>query len=205
MKKIYLLLSSFLASSCSIFGINNGETLNYKTVYTDRSFEIRQYSSYIVAEVSFDKNEQEQSTKAFKVLARYIFGNNTLKESIRMTAPVIEKKSQNIPMTTPVNILNSNNKYTMHFVMPKKYSLQNLPSPKDEKIILKKINSKLVAVLSYTWSNSEQKKNNNKEKLFKWIKENNYNVVGDPSFASYNPPWTIPFLKRNEVVIEVSK
>lgn len=204
MKKI-LLLSTIITSSCSVIGINTGETLDYKTRYTNADFEVREYSSYLVAEIKLKKEAKDQSSDAFKRLAGYIFGANTSKNKIAMTTPVIEQQSQDIAMTTPVEQYSENGMYIMRFVMPKKYTIETLPTPKDNRIEIIKVKSKLVAVTSYTWSNSSKKKELNKMKLENWLKDNNqFSKTGSYYFASYNPPWTIPFLKTNEVLVPVT-
>lgn len=204
MKKIFLLLSTIITSSCSVLGINTGETLNYKTISKSNEFEIREYSSYIVAQIELVNSNTDQSSDAFKILAGYIFGNKKSKNDISMTSPVIEQKSQKISMTSPVNELNIDGRYIMQFVMPTKYNLQNLPRPNNDNISLKKVESKTVAVIGYTWINSKSKKMLNEQKLIKWLQENKkYSVAGEVYYASYNPPWTIPFLRTNEVLVPI--
>lgn len=204
MKKL-ILLSTIITSSCSIIGINTGETLDYTKIYSEGDFEVRKYSSYLVAQIKFKKETKDKSSDAFKILAAYIFGANTSKNKISMTSPVLEKKSQKIAMTAPVEQLKESGMYTMRFIMPKKYTLETLPTPKDNRVEIISVKSKLVAVTSYTWTNSPKKKELYQKKLESWLKNNNkYSKVGGAYFASYNPPWTIPFLKTNEVIIPVS-
>lgn len=205
MKKLVVILSSLAASSCSVFGVNSGDTLSYRTLYEDKTYEIREYAPYLVAQVSISQDKKDKSSEAFRMLAGFIFGKNKTQNSISMTSPVVEKDSTKISMTSPVKEFNESDGYTMQFIMPKKFTLSTLPIPLNKKIQIKEVKAHTVAVLKYTWTNSLEKKQKNKEKLLKWIKtDKKYSQKGAAYFASYNPPWTIPFLKTNEVLIPIT-
>ena len=92
----------------------------------------------------------------------------------------------------------------MIFVLPKEYSLEKAPLPKDQKVTIKTMKEKRYAVIQFNGSIVEKNFDKHTEKLREWVKSKNYQILSDPLFAGYNPPWTIPFLRRNEVLIEIS-
>jgi hypothetical protein len=124
-----------------------------------------------------------------------------------MTSPVIqEPKSEKISMTAPVVQIPAGESWTMTFMMPSKYNLESLPQPTDPKVILEEVPEKTIAVIRYSglWS---EKKNNKKAALLKeWLsKKGIYSQISEPMFAGYNPPWTLWFLRRNEMLIEINQ
>lgn len=143
-KTLLMVLSVVIFSSCSLLGIQNEESPKYEVLEKDGNFEIRKYSSYIVAETMIEGNYDDSSGKAFKILAGYIFGKN--------------KGEKKIAMTSPVAINQTSNSFTMSFSMPSKYTLLTLPEPLDKRIQFKKVSPKIVAVHSFTWLSSKEKK-----------------------------------------------
>ena len=117
-----LLVFLFLLTSVKVMAI---ETLEYKVLKKQKNIEIRQYSSYIKASITFATKE-EYDKLAFKTLANYIFGEN-----IKMTTPVLE--GENIGMTSPVIMESSKSSWTMAFTMPSRYTMETLPLPKNKK------------------------------------------------------------------------
>ena len=210
MKKLLVyLLSSFLISSCSLLGIQSEESPIYKVLIKDGDFEIREYESYIVAKTTVKGTYKENSGKAFRILAGYIFGKNRSDQDIAMTSPVkVQTKAEKIPMTSPLKAqenLNSE-EFQMTFTMPKKYTLGTLPKPLDNRVSFEKIPRKIIASHRFTGFSSQKKKQKVAKELKEWLaKQEDYSISSDYSFAGYNPPWTIPFLKRNEIHFELSK
>ena len=182
----------FLLTSVSAMAI---ETLEYKIVKKQKNIEIRQYSSYIKASVTFS-NKEEHDKLAFRTLANYIFGEN-----IKMTTPVLE--GENIGMTSPVIMENSNSSWTMSFTMPSRYTMETLPRPKNKKIKISEVPETLMATIRYSGFRTERKRIKYEVKLKNWLETNETYVLGKTLSAGYNPPWTLPFLKRNEVLIEL--
>jgi hypothetical protein len=181
------------------------ETPNYKVLIKAEEFETRQYAPFIVAETVVDGDFDSASTAGFKKLAGYIFGGNTSKQKIAMTAPVgmTESKSEKIAMTAPVGQELKNGKYVISFTMPSSYTLESLPIPNDKSVILKLILEKTYAAIRFsgTWSKSRYEEH--LESLKKWIEQKHYESVGEPNYARYNPPWTPWFMRRNEILIEI--
>jgi len=202
MKTISLLLP-LLITSCSFIGIQSEEGPKYKVLKKESQFEIRQYEPYIVAKTTVRGDFKESTRKAFRILAGYIFGKNKGEKKISMTSPVeIESSSSKIPMTSPVEMSYSDGNYTMAFSMPSKYSIDTLPKPLDERIKFEEIPQKIIASHQYSWLSSKKRNDKKAEELRKWLKkQTNYKVLSNYRYAGYNPPWTIPFFRRNEVHI----
>jgi hypothetical protein len=205
--KLVLLASLLLTSSCSFFGVQNEEGPSYKVLVKEGDFEIREYAPYIVAETTVKGNFNDSSGDAFRILASYIFGKNEGNKKVSMTSPVEMKQSSiKIAMISPVEMSQSANSYTMRFSMPSKYSLEDLPKPLDARIKFKKMDQKVLASHQFSWTSSQKKNDKKAQGLRKWLrKQENYTALENYSYAGYNPPWTIPFLRRNEIHIELLK
>ena len=171
-------------------------------------FELRAYAPLIVAEVKVDGDLDAASNQGFRLIAAYIFGKNQVSEKISMTAPVgIESSDQNksakIAMTAPVNIESNAGKWTVSFVMPSEYTMESLPKPLNPRVQLRQIPSVKRAVIVFTGFNSEHKVAEKTLELEEWMRSKNLQAVGVPRFARYNPPWSLPFMRRNEIMIDV--
>jgi hypothetical protein len=202
-KPFMKLLPLLTISSCSLFGIRSEEGPKYKVLEREANFEIRQYKPYIVAQTSVEGNYDESSSDAFRILAGYIFGKNKGNNKLSMTSPVESKQEPSkIAMTSPVTMNQSGKSYTMSFSMPSKYTLKDLPEPLDSRIKFKEIEEKIVAVHRFSWLSSKSKNDKKAKELREWLKNSRkYTFKKTYSYAGYNPPWTIPFLRRNEVLI----
>lgn len=174
----------------------------------DQSFELRLYEPKILAEVLVSGTMREASSKGFKLIADFIFGNNIAtsgkSEKISMTAPVlIEPHAEKIFMTAPVNVEQSGVGWKVNFVMPSQYTLETLPKPNNPVVKIKPISAKKFAVIQFSGLVDEEKMAKKVNDLEQWISTKQLKVVGNAELARYNPPWTLPFLRRNEVLIEV--
>ena len=183
------------------------EEPQYTVLEKESPFEVRAYAPMIVAEVQVEGNLDEASSQGFRLIAAYIFGQNQVGEKIAMTAPVTveEKTSQGakIAMTAPVGIESNAGKWTVSFVMPVEYSMQSIPKPINSQVQLRQIPAVKKAVISFTGFYNENKVAEKTLELEQWIKSRNLQSSGAPNFARYNPPWTLPFLRRNEVMINL--
>lgn len=170
-------------------------------------FELRAYAPMILAQVQVEGDLDEASAQGFRLIAAYIFGQNQVNEKVAMTAPVtVEEqpvKNQKIAMTAPVNIEKEGGAWTVSFVMPSEYSLETLPKPLNSRVILKPIPATKKAVISFSGFYDSDKVGQKTKVLEEWISSKNLQPIGIPTFARYNPPWTLPFMRRNEVLIEV--
>lgn len=204
MMQIKMLLFTLIFSGCSLVGYRTTEEPDYKVIKKEKNFEVREYESIIVAEVITQGDYKESSKKGFNKLAKYIFGENLSQEKIGMTAPVFqEQNSEKISMTAPVFQEKSSEGWIMRFTMPAKYTLESLPTPLDKDIKITMSNSKKVAIITYTGILTEKKIEINTALLRKWLKQNSYKELSSPQSAGYDPPWTIPFLRKNEIQIEI--
>jgi hypothetical protein len=180
------------------------EEARYSVEHKAGNFELRQYGSQIVAETIVQGTFDEVGNVGFRRLFDYISGSNTKKQPISMTAPVSQETgSEKIPMTAPVNQEKIGDQWHIRFLMPSQYTMETLPEPIDERIVLKEIPPRLVAALTYsgTWSRNRYEKY--RDSLEDMIAENNLRPVGDYIFARYNPPFMPWFLRRNEVLVPV--
>ncbi len=199
---------SILFSSLFISGIAMAyEEPKYDLVEKSDAVELRAYKPIIVAEVFVDGDMDEASNKGFRLIADYIFGNNKSRaggnEKVSMTAPVtLESKPEKISMTTPVSLQEASGKWRMHFVMPSKYKLETLPVPINPEVKLREVAAKKFAVVNFSGFTGEAKVAKKTEELLSWMASKQLKPVGSPELARYDPPWTLPFLRRNEVMVE---
>jgi|TARA_B110000977_G_scaffold23607_1_gene28488 DNA gyrase inhibitor GyrI len=175
----------------------------YQVHSSEDKIEIRKYNPMIVAEVTVQGERKEAISQGFRLLADYIFGNNIKNSSISMTAPVTQQQNQKIAMTAPVNQHAADDGWTINFVMPAEYSMGTLPKPNNKKVILKEIPSKNFAVIQFSGMNNNKNLALYEKKLKLYLLENEMKALSESIYAFYNPPWTLPFLRRNEVLIEV--
>ena len=181
------------------------EEAPYTVIKTDDIFELREYAPQVLAEIIVDGNLESAGSKAFRPLFRYISGDNKSRGKIAMTAPVSqEQRGEKISMTAPVSQQSVQGKWAVSFMMPAAYSMENLPTPDDPNIKLRQIPARRVAAVRYSGFWSEKKFLRYKQELENWITANNLKVIGDPVWARYNPPFTLWFLRRNEILIPIA-
>jgi hypothetical protein len=203
------MLPAILSAGCSVFGIRSEENPKYRLILKEENKEIRYYDSYIVAKTTVKGEFKEAQGEAFRILAGYIFGGNEKKQEIPMTASVVQKptgESEKIPMTAPVIQRQSEEGWVMTFMMPSKYKMEDLPVPKDKRVTLETVPSRYVIALRYTWLGSKSRNERKADELQEWLaglKE--YEPISAPMYAGYDPPWTLPFLRRNEMMLELNK
>ena len=185
--------------------MSNVEKPDYKVIQSEQNIEIRQYEPMIIAEVEVDGKREETIRDGFRILADYIFGNNTVQQVISMTAPVQQKENQKIAMTAPVQQQSMGKSWRMSFVMPSKYRLDSLPVPNNNRVRLKEIMTKKFVVIEFSGTNSNENVTKHENQLMNYIEANQINFIGSPKYAFYNAPWTLPFLRRNEVMIEIKQ
>ena len=198
---IILLVSLCCLSSCATVGI---EKAKYTVIEKEGKFEIRQYQPQIIAETVVEADFDNAGNIAFRRLFDYISGENRGRESIAMTAPVNQKGgSEKIAMTAPVNQQKSEGKWAVSFIMPSKYTMESLPQPLDPNVILREMPPRKMAALRYSGTWSRKRYEQKKSLLQQYINDKGLQIVGEPVFARYDPPFQLWFLKRNEVLIPV--
>ena len=181
------------------------EKPKYKIITAEKNIEVRLYSPMIIAATEITDNRKEAISKGFRLLADYIFGNNIVQKNIAMTAPVQQQSSQKIPMTAPVQQQSTGHSWTISFVMPSKYTMESLPKPNDKRVTLKEIPSQKFVVIRFSGLNSDANIKKHEKRLKYYINTHKLAVTGSPKYAFYNPPWTLPFMRRNEVMIEIKQ
>ena len=179
----------------------------YSVTKQSAPFELRTYAPKIVAEVVVEGSMDEASSKGFRLLANYIFGNNAAgagnSEKIQMTAPVsMEPRSEKISMTAPVSMQETSGQWRVTFVMPSRYTMDTLPKPNNPAVTIREVPEARYAVIRFSGLAGEKKVARKTADLLAWLKQNGLNPSGKPELARYNPPWTLPFLRRNEIMVE---
>ncbi|MBA3813519.1 MAG: heme-binding protein [Alphaproteobacteria bacterium] len=209
-KKRYILYAAIISSltllalSGTIMSQVNEPQFNI--IQASGNIEIREYKPVIVAQVVMGGERKEAISAGFRVLADYIFGNNSPQQKIPMTAPITQQAGKKIAMTAPVIQQKSPEKgnWKIRFVMPSNYTLDTLPQPNDQRVEVLAVPEKLYAVIRFSGLSSHDNLESHLEELRTYLKEQNLRPIDDPVMAFYNPPWTLPFLRRNEVMIEIS-
>ena len=202
MKKIYPIYVVFFAmfTACS----QSYEEPKYELLKSYSPFEVRQYGGYLEASVTVDSSFDKAGSEAFPILFDYISGENLSQQEINMTAPVIqESEGVKIKMTARVTQESDGGTYRVAFVMPSKWTLETLPKPTDSRIMIEEKAPSKVAVIGYsgTWSTSNY--DEHLAQLQDWIKKENLSPLSSPVWARYNSPFSLWFMRRNEIQIEV--
>lgn len=147
--------------------------------------EIRAYAPRVMAVTGMN----EDSDGGFKVLAGYIFGGNAEEEKIAMTAPVQQSMA---------------GEKEMAFMMPAEYALEDLPQPEDQRVSFREAPAYTAAVIQFSGWASPEKADENWQQLRRFLIAEGINITGEPTLNQYNPPWTLPFLRRNEIIVPVA-
>ena len=182
--------------------------LTSETLTKERGFSMRQYEKMIIAETKAQgASYQEALNNGFRSIADYIFGNNTAKGKIAMTAQVVEQKGEKIAMTAPVieEGFEQNGIYEtqMSFVMPGKYTMETIPQPNNLAVTLREIPGSTTAVIRFSGWVDKKKAEKMRTRLRSVLEENGIAPTSEIRLAQYNPPWTPPWMRRNEVMVDV--
>ena len=181
MKRILVILISILILSSQAMAY---EEANYKVVKENKEYEIRKYSDRLVIETNSIEGN------GFRKLFNYISGNNEDSQEIKMTVPVTQEiKNENM---------------TMQFYLPSKFNKENAPKPSNSDIKILTIEGGYYAVIKYSGRSSDKNFLKNKDILKKQLKQDNITIISPPIRASYNSPFTLPILKRNEVMYRIN-
>jgi hypothetical protein len=168
--------------------------------------DVRQYEQRLAADVVVDGKEDDARSKGFSLLADFIFGNNTARTSIAMTAPVSQQsaKSEAIDMTAPVaQSRDASGKWRVRFYMPSKYTLATLPKPNNPAVQIVEVPGETMAVLRFSNSRSAEAVAAKTIEMMSVLAKSRWVPAGEPVAWFYDPPWTLPFWRRNEVAVSV--
>ena len=183
----------------------------YQVLQQDQSIQIRQYQPMIIAEVKVDGDREKAINRGFRLLADYIFGNNHLPQSqqkskIAMTAPVMQQKSSRINMTAPVmQTEHQGQQWKIRFVMPHDYTLATLPEPNNSAVKIITVPVHTMVVIRFSGAMTKANLQQHLDKLNAYVAEQKLKVTGKPIYAFYNPPWTLPFMRRNEIMYQLTQ
>ncbi len=198
-----------LQSGCSLLGIRTADEAEYTILEDQGHFQVREYAALVVAETIVDTSFDEAGNIAFKRLFGYISGANEAEQEIAMTSPVVaidenSSSGEKIAMTAPIIGEQSNLGWRFAFVLPAGYLLENAPAPTNPEVNLARVPERKVAVVRYSGSWSEVSYQKNLTLLRDWIRQNQFEAASLPRVARYDPPWTLPFLRRNELMIDIN-
>ena len=203
----YLFLTSFILSNIFFNLVMATEEPDFKLILEEGDFQIREYDPKIIAQVEVIGDFEEASSKGFKLLADFIFGNNLLKgesKKISMTTPVeMTPLAENLLITSLVMDNQVNNKWLINFVMPHEYTINTLPKPNNSQVHIAEVPSEKYAVIVFSGLVKESSYADKAELLSNYLKENSYKQQGAIKIARYNPPWTLPFFRRNELMVRI--
>ena len=190
MRKFAFLLGSFVVFVAALFVSTTSAieepTYSLVTSWESPDIEIRDYDSRILATTRMTEGQNS----GFRVLAGYIFGGNENEQEIAMTAPV--------QRTMP-----GEQEAEMAFVVPRAYSIEELPTPDDFRIEFREEPAYRAAVIRFSGWVNDKKAERYWQTLITFLEEQGIQPVGDPTLNQYNPPWTPPFMRRNEIIVAV--
>ncbi len=185
--------------------VSNVEQPKYEVVSAAGNIELRDYAPMIVAEVEVKGAREPAIQEGFRIIADYIFGNNVSAQKVAMTSPVTQQAGEKIAMTSPVTQEGDGNTWRVRFVMPASYTLETLPRPANPAVSLREISGVRRAVVRFTGLAGQDSLARHTDDLTHFIAANGLQAAAPPTYAFYNPPWTLPFLRRNEVMVDVVK
>jgi len=188
MRTLALLLSSLCLAACASAPV---EEPAYTLRSSDGAFEVRAYAPTIVAETTVGGDAFGSRFEGFGPLADYIFAKERDGEKIAMTAPVTQQAT-------------TSDAWTIGFTMPAAYSMATLPAPVSSNVTLTQQPAHTVAVLKFTGLATERDMDEAKRTLMQKVASAGLVTKGEPVFAFYDPPWTLPFIRRNEVMIALA-
>ncbi len=177
----------------------------HAVVLKDGKIELRDYPPLVVAEVTVEGRRWEAANKGFRPLAEYIFGGNVPKDKIAMTAPVAQTRAgEKIAMTAPVAQSRAGEgSWIVRFVMPQGYSLETLPKPENEQVRLLAEPARRIAAIRFSGLAQDEEVARKEAQLRDWINGQGLAPAGPATYAYYDPHWTPPWWRRNEVMIPV--
>ena len=200
-KRAFALLGITFLLSVATMPSHAIEEPTYSVVQKTEQFEVRQYAPYLVAEVVVPGPANEAGNQGFSLLGGYIFGKNKGERKLEMTAPVTQQAAPPIKleMTAPVTQAATPGGFLVQFVMPKGYTLATLPEPLDVRVKLREMPGNRVAVIRFSGSWSQSTYEEQLQKLRSALAAAGMATQGEPVSSRYNSPFSLPFLRRNEI------
>ncbi len=208
-KTIYVSLAAIVALLVIAAGaagpiMSRVEQPDYKITSTDGAIEIRSYGPMIAAEAEVKGERKAAINEGFRLIAAYIFGANKPNAKIAMTAPVQQQSAQKIAMTAPVTQQTAGDSWTVRFIIPSSWTLETLPVPNDPRVTLKPVPANRMLAIRFSGTASDSLIQTKTDELRRYAADKKLATVGEPLLAFYNPPWTLPFFRRNEIMLELA-
>lgn len=200
MKQIVLGACILMSAGCATSDV---EEPAFERILADGPFEIREYAPTILAETTVDGDALSSRFAGFGPLADYIFAKDRGGEEIAMTAPVTQAPREKIAMTAPVTQHERGGRWTVGFTMPAGYTMATLPKPGNPAVTLIEQPARKMAVLSFSGTAGDDRMKSAEAELMRRVEIAGLKPSGEPVFAFYDPPWTLAFFRRNEVMVEV--
>ena len=192
------------AVAWSVIG-SDVETPDYQVLSTSGDIEIRQYGAMIVAQATVEGDRDTAIQRGFGIIAKYIFGNNLSSAKVAMTAPVTQQASEKITMTAPVTQQAEGTSWIVRFVMPSQYTMETLPKPTNPQVALIEVPAKRFAAIRFSGFIGQESLDRHKAQLQEFMAKQGLTPLQAPQYAFYNAPWTLPFMRRNEIMIEIAR
>jgi len=183
---------------------------SYKVVTKKEGYELRKIQSYLTASIDLVGSYEQTVNEGFKVLFAYISGNNHTRACMTMKMPLLHEPCQkgiSIPMTAPV-LSESGSRAESHrtsFILPRGYTVETAPQPRDKRIVLEQEPARTIAVYTFTWYPTAKRVEEQKAVFRNMLKRDGLCVRSSISLARYNPPFILPFLMRNELIVTVEE
>lgn len=186
------------------------EKPKYEVLSEREGYEIRRFPAHIVARVAITGDVAEAMNRGFRPLADYIFGENVAEKKVSMTSPVVQEAApEKIAMTSPVvqepgaSSPGAEATQYVSFIMPSEYTLETLPKPKNEQVELKEVAEQVMAVRRFSWTGNHKQMLMHEKALREALARDGIEITGTVRYARYDPPWTIPIFRRNEVMLPI--
>ena len=203
----WIILAGVLVLGAALWGpiVSNVEQPKYKVFATEKNIQIRDYAPIIVAETQVTGGRDKAINEGFRIIADYIFGNNLSSKKVAMTAPVTQQASEKVAMTAPVTQQGGGKFVAGPICHACQLHVGNASEAKNPAVQLKEIKGKRFAVIRFSGLAREESLKRHTDELKEFVKAKDLNALSAATYAFYNPPWTLPFLRRNEVMIEVAR
>ncbi|MXY14898.1 MAG: heme-binding protein [Proteobacteria bacterium] len=214
---LFVIVLPFIVSACTLLGDKAAEEPAYRVTLKDGPIEVREYEGYAIARTTVTATYREATRAGFRRLFGYITGDNQTTADIDMTAPVlITPQSEAIEMTAPVLIEpqagagetgtlagEGIDTWSVAFVLPQGYTKASAPQPQDERITVTDISAHRIACIVFRGRLNDKSAEASRKELAQWLEARGLEHAGDWQIAGYNPPWTLPALRRNEVQVSL--
>jgi DNA gyrase inhibitor GyrI len=199
--------TAFTALAIAVFSLGGCATVTepaHKVVSSNDDYEVREYAGYLVAETTVSGPWKEALNEGFRRLFSYISGNNEGRTKVAMIAPVLSGEPEKIAMTAPVlQEAMTGDGQVVSFIAPASYTMETIPVPKDSRIRIRQVPPFTAAVLRYGGWTDPEKIERKTEELRSLLARDGRTPVPPFLSAQYNPPWTIPPFRRNEIILRI--